>query len=163
VPEEEKDPIIEIIQSFRAGDPEIAAPPTAKELVAAYALELRTRREALGITEEGVAEKLGIPANRIGEYEWAPGKLSVLKANKYANLLKGQIGLVGEESGSAKKLGQRLRTMRQELGLTQTDVGKRMEVPAARIAEIEGSPDRVSLAHLLQCAAILGGKIGLIV
>lgn len=56
----------------------------------------------------------------------------------------------------------RLMALRSDLGLTQTEVARRMGVPVARVNEIEKRSDKVSLDRIHAYAAALGARFDLV-
>src|SRR4051812_19178903 len=67
------------------------------------------------------------------------------------------------ESGYAsldnKSIGERLQAARRALGLTQTDVGKRMEMVTSTVSAIEAGKRAVSGAELYAFARIYGRPV----
>ena len=59
------------------------------------------------------------------------------------------------------QLRQHLRALRKRHGLTQAQVGERIGVSQARIAEIEANPGLVSFEQLMQLLSVLGASISL--
>jgi transcriptional regulator with XRE-family HTH domain len=59
------------------------------------------------------------------------------------------------------QLRQHLRSLRKKLGITQAQLGARIGVSQARIAEIEASPGLVSVDQLLQILSVLDTTISL--
>ena len=55
-----------------------------------------------------------------------------------------------------------LMALRSDLGLTQTEVARRMGVPVARVNEIEKRPHTVSLDRIQGYAAVLGARFNLV-
>lgn len=60
------------------------------------------------------------------------------------------------------QLRQHLRALRKRRGLTQAQVGARLGVSQARIAEIEAEPGLVSFEQLMQLLSALGVTVSLI-
>lgn len=61
----------------------------------------------------------------------------------------------------ADQLKPHLRALRKSRGLTQAQLGARVGVKQARIAEIEANPGAVSLGQLTQVLAALGATLHL--
>jgi DNA-binding XRE family transcriptional regulator len=55
-------------------------------------------------------------------------------------------------------LGEGLATTRKQLGITQTELGKRVGLPQSRISRIESNPDAVTVRLLKRIAAALARK-----
>lgn len=53
-----------------------------------------------------------------------------------------------------------LRDLRRRRGWTQAELGRRLGLGQARIAEIEKSPELISVQQLLQIVSTLGGMLG---
>lgn len=59
------------------------------------------------------------------------------------------------------QLSAHLRSLRKSRGLTQTELGARVNLNQARIAKIERDPSLVSVGQLFQILAALGVQIQL--
>lgn len=51
---------------------------------------------------------------------------------------------------TAQQLSSHLRSLRQTLGLTQAQLGKRLGIEQARVAKIERNPGSISVDQLLE-------------
>jgi HTH-type transcriptional regulator / antitoxin HipB len=59
----------------------------------------------------------------------------------------------------ADQLREHLRALRKKRGLTQTQLGRKLGLGQARIAEIESQPGLVSVDQLLRLMAELGATL----
>lgn len=59
------------------------------------------------------------------------------------------------------QLREHLRALRKQQGMTQAQLGARVGVSQARIAEIEGNPGAVSVERMLLLLSILGAGLRL--
>jgi len=59
----------------------------------------------------------------------------------------------------ASQLRQHLRALRENRGLTQSQLGRRLGVRQARVAEIESNPGAVSVNQLIRVFAVLGATL----
>lgn len=63
----------------------------------------------------------------------------------------------------AAAVGQRLRALRCEAGLTQSDLALRLGTTQSAVARLEGGRQRLSLAALQRAAAELGCGVTLVI
>ena len=104
------------------------------------ASRLKSEREKLGMNKKEVSEQLGIPYTTYCNYEAGsrePNSEMLKKiANYYSVTLDYLLGLSDlansslqqETSKRSLELGDRIRQLRDQLGLTQEDVAKRVGV-----------------------------------
>lgn len=59
----------------------------------------------------------------------------------------------------AAEMSDRLRELRQELGISQAALGQMLGLTQGRIAQIEVNPGSVSLAQVLQLLDALGAEL----
>lgn len=59
----------------------------------------------------------------------------------------------------AESLRKHLRALRKERGLTQAQLGEKLGVGQARIAEIESNPGAISVDQLLKILSVLGAAL----
>ncbi len=63
----------------------------------------------------------------------------------------------------AASVGQRLRALRHEAGLTQSDLAVRLGTTQSAVARLEAGRQRLSLASLQRAAAELGCDVALVI
>lgn len=66
-------------------------------------------------------------------------------------------------SCDAAAVGQRLRALRREAGLTQSDLALRLGTTQSAVARLEAGRQRLSLAALQRTAAELGCDVTLVI
>ena len=60
---------------------------------------------------------------------------------------------------TAQQLSSHLRSLRKRLGLTQAQLGIRLQVEQARIGKIERNPGSISVEQLLHILAVLEAEL----
>ncbi|CAN5641678.1 hypothetical protein BH11ARM2_BH11ARM2_25370 [soil metagenome] len=86
----ERDYLDEIIDERRESDPEFARIMQARELAA----ELAARRKELGLTQQQVAERMGVSRPRVTEIERRPDGVAFARVLDYARVLDASFQLV---------------------------------------------------------------------
>lgn len=59
-------------------------------------------------------------------------------------------------------LGERVRELRQKRGLTQVDLGERLDIPQSRVSEIEKGSRVPNLETILRLARALDCKVSVL-
>jgi predicted XRE-type DNA-binding protein len=87
---EERDWLDEISDERAAVDPDYAAANLRADLV----LRLLPVRKALGLTQEDVAKRMGVPRPRVADIESRPHKVSLDRIAAYAVALGARVDVV---------------------------------------------------------------------
>ncbi|WP_258359910.1 helix-turn-helix domain-containing protein [Moorella sulfitireducens] len=119
--------------------------------------KIRKLREERGVSLEELADRLDIAPDCMVEVEKGERRLSAATLTEVAGIFGVDISYFKEENGEAEKnnLGFRLRRLREQKGITLSELSRRSGVSLAHISEIERSRSTASLKTLEKLAAVL--------
>lgn len=118
---------------------------------------LKKLREERGISLEELADRLDIAPDCMAEVEKGTRRLSMATLTEVAGIFDVDISYFTEENGNKDKntVGARLRRLREQKGITLSELSRRSGVSLAHISEIERSRSTASLKTLEKLAAVL--------
>ncbi|WP_406676491.1 helix-turn-helix domain-containing protein [Moorella sp. ACPs] len=118
---------------------------------------LKKLREERGISLEELADRLDIAPDCMAEVEKGTRRLSMATLAEVAGIFGVDISYFTEENGNKDKntVGARLRRLREQKGITLSELSRRSGVSLAHISEIERSRSTASLKTLEKLAAVL--------
>ncbi len=116
--------------------------------------KLRYRREALSLTLEEVAQRVGISAGYLSEVERGKTAPAVVTLKNLAEVLDLRLPILFKEGGS--DLAIKLRQSRTSLGLSQAQLAREAGISVSMVAELEAGRAQPSLRTLEKVAAVLG-------
>lgn len=118
---------------------------------------LKKLREERGIPLEELADRLDIAPDCMAEVEKGTRRLSMATLTEVAGIFDVDISYFTEENGNKDKntVGARLRRLREQKGITLSELSRRSGVSLAHISEIERSRSTASLKTLEKLAAVL--------
>jgi transcriptional regulator with XRE-family HTH domain len=118
---------------------------------------LKKLREERGIPLEELADRLDIAPDCMAEVEKGTRRLSMATLTEVASIFDVDISYFTEENGNKDKntVGARLRRLREQKGITLSELSRRSGVSLAHISEIERSRSTASLKTLEKLAAVL--------
>ncbi|QGP90726.1 Cytoskeleton protein RodZ [Neomoorella glycerini] len=118
---------------------------------------LKKLREERGISLEELADRLDIAPDCMAEVEKGTRRLSTATLAEVAGILNVDISYFTEENGNKDQntVGARLRRLREQKGITLSELSRRSGVSLAHISEIERSRSTASLKTLEKLAAVL--------
>lgn len=118
---------------------------------------LKKLREERGISLEELADRLDIAPDCMAEVEKGTRRLSMATLTEVASIFDVDISYFTEENGNKDKntVGARLRRLREQKGITLSELSRRSGVSLAHISEIERSRSTASLKTLEKLAAVL--------
>ena len=109
---------------------------------------LRTRRLSLGLTQQALAERCGVPRARVSAIESGVTRPRVGTVLRLAREMRGSLSLIPSSAGapsprsgitSLNSLGRAIRAAREELGWRQQDLAARAKVNRVQISKIEAA------------------------
>ncbi|AKX94426.1 helix-turn-helix domain-containing protein [Neomoorella thermoacetica] len=119
--------------------------------------KLKKLREDRGIPLEELADRLDIAPACMVEVEQGTRRLSLATLKEVAAILGVDVSYFQEENDNKNdnSVGARLRRLREQKGITLSELSRRSGVSLAHISEIERSRSTASLKTLEKLAAVL--------
>ncbi len=117
----------------------------------------RRRREALGIKQAALADKIGISVQALQRIEYGMTLPSVQTWFRLNNVLSGKME---EDLHDYVWDGEQLRRLRKMSRITQTELGKKIEASALRISCWENG-EQPRLTYLIRICEFFGVKMDL--
>ncbi|GAF24755.1 helix-turn-helix domain-containing protein [Neomoorella thermoacetica] len=119
--------------------------------------KLKKLREDRGIPLEELADRLDIAPACMVEVEQGTRRLSLATLKEVATILGVDVSYFQEENDNKNdnSVGARLRRLREQKGITLSELSRRSGVSLAHISEIERSRSTASLKTLEKLAAVL--------
>lgn len=119
--------------------------------------KLKKLREEKGMPLEELADRLDIAPDCMIEVEEGTRRLSVATLSEVATILGVDASYFQDENGNKNEnnVGARLRRLREQKGITLSELSRRSGVSLAHISEIERSRSTASLKTLEKLAAVL--------
>lgn len=118
--------------------------------------KLKKLREERGIPLEELADRLDIAPACMVEVEQGIRRLSQATLKEVASILEVDVSYFQEEDDHHNNgVGARLRRLREQKGITLSELSRRSGVSLAHISEIERSRSTASLKTLEKLAAVL--------
>ena len=96
----DKDWLTAVQEQFAAEDPEDAAAYERSKFV----LELIQLRRMNGLSQDEVAQRMGLPRSRVGEIESRPWKVSLDRISAYARALGARLELAVPAASESRKV-----------------------------------------------------------
>lgn len=131
---------------------------------------IRTRREALRLSQAAVAEQAGINKETYRRYETGEREPGITTARRIAEILDlslaevaGQVPLSSPASAQGNPpsvVGAVLHARRTELGLSQTRVAASMSIPVELYQDYENGDKEIPLTVAAELASVLDMSLG---
>lgn len=124
-------------------------------------LRIRDARKDAGITQENLAQSLGINRATMSKYETGAIDPPASKLQCIAEALGVCVqDLIGDETEvTCMTYGQRIRAARKKAGMTQTELAKKLGIPYQSIGQWEKDRRKPKLETLQRIAEALGVPI----
>lgn len=126
-----------------------------QDLAGKFVLEMRRRRQALLLSQQGLGEKLSIDRNTVSRIERGAPNITVGDAAAIAKALGttlqellGASGHVEEKSALQDTFSRRVREVRVSMGLNQRELAALMNVDRNWVSAIETSSPNITLRTL---------------
>lgn len=117
--------------------------------------KIRDLREQRGLTLSQVSQRAGLSAAHVSEVERGLSAASLKTLEKLAEVLEVSTAvLLGKDE--CDPLGERMRRLRERMGLTQKELAESVEVSHALVGQIENGRLTPSVATLSKLATALG-------
>lgn len=123
-----------------------------------FAREMRLRRQALGLSQQALGEKVGLDRNAVSRIERFAPNLAVATAADIAvalgTSLQAMIGGTDSESppSNAHAFADKVRTLRETKGWNQRELAERLCVDRNWVSAVELSKRNVTLQTLQKFA-----------
>ncbi|MDO3622827.1 helix-turn-helix transcriptional regulator [Ralstonia pseudosolanacearum] len=130
------------------------------DLALLFASELRRRREAMGLSQQALGDRVGLDRNSISRIERGAPNLSLHSAEEIAHALETNLSsMLGSESRSRLNMtnafGSKVRELRTERGWNQRELAERVGVDRNWVSVVEAGKS-ISLRTLQKFASALG-------
>lgn len=126
---------------------------------------LRARRLSLGITQETLAERCGVPRARVSRVESGVSRHRIGTVLRLAREMRTSLSLARSSVGSPSprggitslhNLGRKIRAAREELDLRQQDLAARSKVNRVQISKIESARSDPLTDTVIKLAEAMG-------
>ena len=122
--------------------------PPASDAASDLGRTLRARRLSLGLTQQALADRSGVPRARVSSVESGVTRHRIGSALRLAREMRSSLSLAPTSAGSSSprtgitslnSLGRAMRAARQELGWRQQDLADRAGVGRVQVSKIESA------------------------
>jgi transcriptional regulator with XRE-family HTH domain len=128
-----------------------------QDLAELFVTDMRRRRQAMGLSQQALGDRVGLDRNAISRIERGAPNLSLLSAADIARALETTLSsMLGGESQSHRNkvqaFGSRVRELRAARGWNQRELAERVGVDRNWVSAVESGKQNVSLQTLRKFA-----------